>query len=1166
MGSPKRALALLLIAIVVLGSVPIAPVVAAQQDAPSGFVGVPDANIDRDLLLTTDPELLEIIESDFPTADELRGSTLTTRGAESLEVTITSWGRATGTDPTSLDKLAIVLADDVDHGGRKVAIPAAPMIDALGYEPHFAYGLHEDGTTWRRPVTRSGKLLIFEVPRFSTNTITWSGLFTIEANPAQDGSSFTYEQESDAGNYTINVTGHTTSEWDNESRSDVGAESSLHSTDAEFNNGTLIGGATVEGSGSSANVSITTAPAGSQSFSYTGAEQTWTVPDGVTEVTVSIWGAEGGAGNGDGSDPSTGGQGGYVNGTLAVTPGETLYIYVGGKGGAPNGGWNGGANGGDLSGADGGGGGGASDVRQGGSTLSDRAAVAGGGGGGGASAATDDWTGNGGAGGANTGAEGGGNFNNVDGGNGGTQSAGGAGGDETASDKDGGDGSLGAGGAGNQHDNGGYQSASGGGGAGYYGGGGGSAHSTSDNGYGAGGGGGSNYVGGLSSVNTNQRGGNTGNGLIELSWDEKDGNYTSPVHSVGNSNQGFVEIAELKNESVTITWQTSDGSGWSTLAQQTVTTAGNKSASWPTEPNSSIRVHVNATDQSGSSSLVVTDEKVVGDGAGTAVGVGGNLDPIGEGATGNATITVTGLAAADGDYPGDVTATTSDGATVTFTALGSGTATKELDVTASTTKLNWSFAEGKVKYDLNFKERTQTVDPVVEVNGNTTSYTGSIADGTTKALTTDSAWVVQGTNRVNVTVGDGTLGADAPPPSVDLYYAHDGVDDSSVGYIAEQFTERYNVSKTFGQDQSNANLVIPFQGTVVELRDLDKRVNGGSWTAVASGSYTLNGTELTVELGSVTANDTVAVRANGSKVRVNNGSITVLEATTVGSDLDSKIRIDSWGGDSYLSVGTAGSGTELHYVANPSWSSADEHADFTTAGEQKVYLPNAAAGSTFRARTVPVEIDPDNSDVRVSVVDAANLELAVKPGPGGTGATVRFTYTAATSGVTYDLYSVTEGIVRHSATASSPVTLEDDDSDETLRIQEQDDGETGGGDGGGGGGGGPISISNPLNSIPIILIAAVVGVAGVGYVANRFVDDDAVVLALVGAAGVIALIVAGEGLNPGVVLGPIGEGLGQIVPVLGLGAGALVLYYGYVRFIRGREPPTIQVVGRVRRK
>jgi len=35
---------------------------------------------------------------------------------------------------------------------------------------------------------------------------------------------------------------------------------------------------------------------GTQTFSYTGGEQTWVVPAGVTSVTIEAWGAQGGAG------------------------------------------------------------------------------------------------------------------------------------------------------------------------------------------------------------------------------------------------------------------------------------------------------------------------------------------------------------------------------------------------------------------------------------------------------------------------------------------------------------------------------------------------------------------------------------------------------------------------------------------------------------------------------------------------------------------------------------------------------------------------------------------------------------------------------------------------------------------------------------------------------
>ncbi|MGA2761285.1 MAG: glycine-rich protein, partial [Candidatus Cybelea sp.] len=119
----------------------------------------------------------------------------------------------------------------------------------------------------------------------------------------------------------------------------------------------------------------------SQTFSYTGAEQTFTVPSGVTAVTVTASGASGSSTFGR-SGPS--GLGGLVKATIPVTPGEALAVFVGGAGSPEGTGYNGGAapyTGGSCNPGCGGGGGGASDVRQGGDHLRERLVVAGGGGG-----------------------------------------------------------------------------------------------------------------------------------------------------------------------------------------------------------------------------------------------------------------------------------------------------------------------------------------------------------------------------------------------------------------------------------------------------------------------------------------------------------------------------------------------------------------------------------------------------------------------------------------------------------------------------------------------------------------------------------------------------------------------------------------------------------------
>ncbi len=61
----------------------------------------------------------------------------------------------------------------------------------------------------------------------------------------------------------------------------------------------------------------------------------WTVPSGVTSVTVSLWGAGGGSGgNGYTSGGGGGGGGAYASKVLSVTPGQSISYTVGTGGGA----------------------------------------------------------------------------------------------------------------------------------------------------------------------------------------------------------------------------------------------------------------------------------------------------------------------------------------------------------------------------------------------------------------------------------------------------------------------------------------------------------------------------------------------------------------------------------------------------------------------------------------------------------------------------------------------------------------------------------------------------------------------------------------------------------------------------------------------------------------
>lgn len=307
-----------------------------------------------------------------------------------------------------------------------------------------------------------------------------------------------------------------------------------------------------------------------QMFTSQGAA-TYTVPAGVTSITVKAWGGGGGGGGGGaGGFGGGGGGGGYATSTLSVTPGETLDLYVGagGIGGTFSSG------GADAGG--GGGGGGYSSLYRGSTLLT---LAAGGGGGGGARAARTG--GDGGAGGGSSGIAGtAGYTNNGNGGGGGTQVAGGAGGTNTNSggndgsagaslsggagaDGRNGDGTDGSGSAGGQMGgaDGGSPNISttraggGGGGGGLYGGGGGAATTSTTNASGGGGGGGSSYASsGSTSAGTGTDPGNSSDSYRNGAGDGGGGGMTGTAGVTGNNGLIVITYGAGLSPSKTVNW------------------------------------------------------------------------------------------------------------------------------------------------------------------------------------------------------------------------------------------------------------------------------------------------------------------------------------------------------------------------------------------------------------------------------------------------------------------------------------------------------------------------------------------------------------------------------------------------------------------------------------
>jgi len=257
-----------------------------------------------------------------------------------------------------------------------------------------------------------------------------------------------------------------------------------------------------------ATISVTPRIETSQTFSYTGTMQTFVVPAGVTSVRVDVRGAQGGSAiyNQPGTRPDdVGGKGGRVTAEYPVTPGQTLYIVVGGNSGF-NGGGNGGGSIAQPKGGD------ASDIRIGGILINNRVIVAGGGGGGGNNCSNVAESG--GAGGGLIGDDGYECSNQASPytGKGGTQSAGGAAGVALAGSGNSSSvpataGRLGFGGNGGTF----YGTAAGGGGGGYYGGGGAV--------YGGGGGGSSYTVSQATSV-VHTQGFQEGLGEVIITYDQ----------------------------------------------------------------------------------------------------------------------------------------------------------------------------------------------------------------------------------------------------------------------------------------------------------------------------------------------------------------------------------------------------------------------------------------------------------------------------------------------------------------------------------------------------------------------------------------------------------------------------------------------------------------------
>lgn len=475
------------------------------------------------------------------------------------------------------------------------------------------------------------------------------------------------------------------------------------------------------------------------------------------------------------------------------------------------------------------------------------------------------------------------------------------------------------------------------------------------------------------------------------------------------------------------------------------------------------------------------------------------------------------------------------------------------------------------QYNLSWTEHTETRDPTVEVNGQTTSCAPcTLSDGETQSLSVDPAWIREGINRVNISVGDGSAGT-GPAPATGFSYSHTAGDRQTVEFDGATWTERYNVSHTYASDRANAEVTIPFASDrVVAVRDAEYRLNGGQWQQIDEASRSFDGAELTLEVGTVPAGDEVQVRANASKVRVYNGEMTVLKPTIEGNALQTKIELSSWASDSHIDVSGTHPDKYLHHAENESWQSPTEYSTFRPGG-QTLHFPGASSGATARIVTLPMAVDT-TGDVEIEVRKAGfSPRFKVRPGDAqGDSVSWSWEHSELATGTEYLLYSPSHQKLVDSDTAQSPVFFESSDEEQTLEIQEDYSTSTSGGDGGGGGmwqdASGTVREYAPIVPPEIVLVAGLLLFAvGAAYSERRSPDRTVykrpffVTGALAGVAVVVLF------LAPQAVFNPLETALQATLPLLGLGAvgfTGLIAYGWYQRQQNEGKPPTIEVMGR----
>ncbi len=227
----------------------------------------------------------------------------------------------------------------VCEGATSVAYSIPDVEEATGYSWTLPDGASISSGSGTRSIevdwgTEGGRLCVFA----NTPCGSQSYCIIVEVTDAPVGGAVTGGGTIDLGDPTptLTLSGHsgTIDRW--QRRLDGGSWADISHTATTYSETPISAGiwdyrAVIAGAGCPdafsdyATVTVESSVVGdSIVFTYSGSIQTWSVPSGVSSITIEAWGAQGGG--------SYGGRGARMRGTFSVSPGDGLKILVGGQG------------------------------------------------------------------------------------------------------------------------------------------------------------------------------------------------------------------------------------------------------------------------------------------------------------------------------------------------------------------------------------------------------------------------------------------------------------------------------------------------------------------------------------------------------------------------------------------------------------------------------------------------------------------------------------------------------------------------------------------------------------------------------------------------------------------------------------------------------------------